>query len=238
MKTYPRIAVLAGLLLTTAAVSIAHADDELDLTTSDAPAVSATTEGYFGLLLPYQKPGGDLDGKRIYSNTDGVALVPKLKGAVGLGLVLGLKHNGAGGRGFALEGSVQGSGHKSHMNGGPEMDAAIGLVSGDFKFFPTTGGPVEPYLQAGLCVASLNVKDGFLKAGGGSKEETFNGSGLNLGAGVMTYLSPRFAVHLAAIYRFIEYNQLDYGTRARLGERLTGNILSVEFGMTFRFARH
>ncbi len=216
----------------------ARADDGLDLVASDAPAARGTTEGYVGLLLPYQKPGGDLDGNRIYSNSDGVALVPELKGTLGAGLVIGLKHNTMNGHGFALEGSLQGASHRSHMNGGPNMDAAIGLISADAKFFPVTGGAIEPWVQLGICAVGLTVKDGFLNASGGTKEETFSGTGLNLGAGLMSYLSPRVAVHLAAIYRFIEYNQVDYGTRARLGNRLSGDMLSVELGLSFRFSRH
>jgi hypothetical protein len=183
-----------------------------------------------------RKLGGDLKGDRAYANIDGAVIVPDLDPALGLGLVLGLKGNFPSGRALALEGSLQGSRHDGTF-GGLTRDVDFGLLSADIKLFPTTGGRVEPWVQAGLCLASLRVNDGFFPVSGGQKDATFTGGGVNLGAGLMSYVSRRVALRLAAIYRFIKYDELDYGPRAELMEDLKGNALSLELGVTFHFSR-
>lgn len=194
-------------------------------------------EGYFGLLVPFNNIGGDFDGNRIYSNVDGTAIVPDIDPGVGLGLVVGLKHTGTSGRGFAMEASLQGSAHDGEMTGGLKSNVSLGILSGDLKFFPTTGGAVEPWIQVGLCAAAVQVEDGFFFPGG-QKDATYTGGGFNLGLGVMRYVSDRFALHLAGIYRFIEYDELDYDKRAELSKDLEGGTLSIELGATLRFNRH
>lgn len=227
--------MILATALAMASARAARASDDPD----DVSTPRSTTEGYVGFLLPYQHLGGDLNGTRAYANDDGTAIVPDLDSALGAGLVLGLKNNRPNGRAFAIEGSVQGSRHRYRMSGGgPTGNADFGLISGDFKFFPTTGGAAEPWLQVGLCLASLDVHDGFLSPDGGRKDATYAGSGINLGAGLLMYASPRVAFHVAAIYRAISFNEVDYGRRAKLKDDLRAPTVSLEFGATFRFTRH
>ena len=228
------VMMMAAALAVASARAASASEDPIDVSIP-----RPTTEGYVGFLLPYQRLGGDLDGTGAYANDDGTAIVPDLDSALGAGLVIGLKNNRPSGRAFAIEGSIQGSRHRYRTSGGgPTGNADFGLISGDFKFFPTAGGAAEPWLQIGLCAASLDVRDGFFAAGGGRKDATFSGSGINLGAGLLMYASPRVAFHVAAIYRAIGFNEVDYGRRARLKDDLRAPTVSLEFGATFRFARH
>ena len=221
--------VSSALLVTALAAAPARAGDDL----SPDP-VTSRSEFYLGLILPYNALGGNLDGKRLYTGPDGDAIVPNPRNALGAGIAFGVKSDRSSGRGLALEGSLQGSHHQSDTSGGPASN--LGLVSADFKFFPTTRGNLQPWLQLGVCLASLEVDDGFF-SNGQRKNETFTGDGLNLGAGLLAYASPHVALHLAAIYRFIHYTDVDYGVNRRLDPRLHGDMLSVELGLSFRIHR-
>jgi hypothetical protein len=208
-----------------ASASLLRADD-------DIASAGTRTEFYVGALVPWNSTGGDFDN-RLFGNADGTGIASDFDPAVGLGLVLGLKGIRPSGRAFAIEGSLQGSGHDTDTN----TDVGFGLLSLDFKFFPTTGGAVDPWIQAGLNFAAIEVENGWTNAGGGAEDLTFSGGGFDVGVGAMRYLSPRFALHLAAIYRFLTYDQADYGRRADLDDEIRADTLSIELGATFRFSR-
>lgn len=217
---------LLTAIMVIATLSPARAEDGLERASS--------TEIYLGALFPYHSIGGDIDGERLYANADGASVVPDLDGGLGFGAVVGVKFNGSSGRAIALEASLQGSGHDAEF-AGSSGEASFGLLSGDFKFFPRTGGRIEPWFQAGLCAAALEIENGFVSVAGEQKDATYSGGGLNLGLGFLAYLTPRVAFHLAGIYRFINYTEVDYGNRAELDDELNGNTLSIETGITVRF---
>jgi hypothetical protein len=243
MKRAIRMGGCLLLLASGWAATARAADPDVEPSTAVATATEdlepkAHTEGYFGFLIPIASVQGDFDGDKGFTTPDGTGVIPDLKTGAGFGLVVGLKHDGTSGKGLALEGSLQGTHHDASAVGGFSSSADLALISGDVKLFPMTRGSLQPWIQLGLCAASMRVKNGFFRSTGGQKDLTYTGTGLDVGTGLLFYATPRVALHAAAIYRFIRYDEVDYGTRARFNDDLKGGTLSVELGATLRFNRH
>lgn len=193
------------------------------------------SEWYFGIVSPYQMIDGDFDGSRYFTNDVSAAVVPTLDPGLGWGVTLGLKSRAFDRFAVALDGTFTRTKHSGQW-AGVGFDSVKQNLNIDVKLYGFPRERVQPYALIGYSIPNVEVKEGGLNNNGGSTEATYLGMGLNLGVGVLYYVTERFAFHFQPMFRLSQYSDLEMNNKiGALDQELNTSEFELQMGATFRF---
>lgn len=209
------------------------------------PASQAFAEGYakdgiyIGPVLHYNSiEDRDFDGERYIYGSGVAAIVPKITRGNGAGFVIGFRNSSKDGSSGAFEISYIRSKHDAswlNATGKAEMNT----VNLDLKPYFLPDSPLQPYLQFGLCIPWLVVKEGGVYSGSSVDAKYFSHfliGGANFGGGFSVYPVPRIALSAGFVYRLIWFNRAKIGgTVGGMEDALSGSGLNFNTALTFTF---
>jgi len=205
-RTLPR---MTGLAIAAALICFpASASQDREVPTSEP-------RGFF-ISLSGQQFGfqGDLDGRLTLWHFEKAFFIPRLTKDFGLGLGLGLRQKWG-----LWELNVVQAGHRAAWSGS-ESQAGLTALEINGWGFPWRNSVVQPYYLLGLCFTWLAVRDGAWMAGS-VYDATYNGLGINVGAGLVLNLGRRLFVSGGVKYRFLGFYYVNGGGRGRDIQQLT-----------------
>lgn len=211
-KSVMVISIVAGLLLSGNSQSVAK-------------------EGlYIGFDLVHQSIDDDFDGDSAYTNGPEIIIVPDIESDEGFGLHIGYQLPSK----FAIELGFIFTEHDSTWLGN-DFDVDHGEIYVDFKYYLNMESPIRPYLRAGLGFHVLEVDDGATD-GVLTTDAEYRGAGINMGAGLDYFFNNNISVGLAAIYKFVEYDEAEGLTdEEELDDELDGSGLTASIRLSYHF---
>ena len=151
--------------------------------------------GFSGSRLSFE---GDLSKDLVLWHFEKAFFIPRLERADGLGLGFGFKKAAAL---WQLE--FIRSSHKADLQSG-QSRATVTSIEVSGKSFLLRKAPVQPYLQFGITIPWLYVKNGS-QLYDAVNNATYYGMGLSLGGGIIIHLLPRLFINGGLVFRYIGF---------------------------------
>ena len=187
---------------------------------------------YAGLGAAYNTINGDFDGNAGLQGSSDIIILPDISNAFGFDLFAGY---GVGDR-WAIELDLMNSEHDGTWGG---MNGTINYTSFsvNWKYSFDVTGTAQPYVLFGLSSNVLIIKQGAEDTATGQVgDATLSGTGLNIGAGVDTYLSPRVSLSVGTVYRYVEYTHAEgVNNSGTIDNGIDGSGLSFLLTTAFHF---
>ena len=179
---------------------------------------------YLGVGAAYNTIQGDFDGNAALQGATDIIILPDSDNAFGIDILAGYGFTDN----WAVELSFISSRHSGTWQGA-NGDVSYSSFSINTKYSFESSNEVRPYLLFGISSNVLLINEGSIDAFTGEVgDATLSGSGINIGAGIDTYVTPNVSLTLGTLYRYVNY------TRAE-GVHESGSITDGVDGSGFSF---
>ncbi len=164
----------------------------------------ATDGFYFGGGLHSTSIDGDFDGNGVYVGNSEAFFVPEIDTGQGFSIFGGLYLTPV----MSIEVDYLSSSHDANIQGFP-IDVDYSEFSVYTKFSFETSTQFKPTVLLGYGTSWIDVKEGSIDINGNLGNETFTGSGFNVGVGVDYFVHPSLAVGVRFVNRFANYGEVE-----------------------------
>ncbi len=191
----------------------------------------AKSQFYFGLTIPYTTIGGDFDGQYALVSGSETIIIPEIDNAVGFGITAGITGRVSPFWQYSLEIAYQRTTHEYTFLSASD-DATLSNWDFNMKGIYALEN-IQPYLLLGLAVPIINVNNGSYD-GIGYYDANYRGVGINLGAGMDLYVSPRIFLNFNAMYRIQQISSVKgFDDRLEISGGMDSNGMNISAGIMY-----
>jgi len=174
----------------------------------------AKSQFYFGLTIPYTTIGGDFDGQYALVSGSETIIIPEIDNAVGFGITAGITGRVSPFWQYSLEIAYQRTTH-------------------EYTFLSASDDATLSNWDFNMKVPIINVNNGSYD-GIGYYDANYRGVGINLGAGMDLYVSPRIFLNFNAMYRIQQISSVKgFDDRLEISGGMDSNGMNISAGIMY-----